>query len=70
MTVSTEYVDGVRTLIGKQSSKAVIEKLNDAKLEASFDRFRDKYSSVSGATSNFVQGPGEFWSSKVAVVVD
>lgn len=70
MTVNTEVVDGVRTLIGRQSSKAIIEKLNDAKLDTSFERFRDKYSSVSGVTSIFVQAPGEFWSSKVSVVVE
>lgn len=40
MTVNTEDVDGVRSLVGKQSSKAIIEKLNDTKLEASFERFR------------------------------
>lgn len=70
MTVNAEDVDGVRSLVGKQSSKAIIEKLNDAKLEASFERFREKYSSISGVTSIFVQAPGEFWSSKVAILID
>lgn len=70
MTVNTEEVGGVRTLVGRQSAKAIIEKINGSKLDTSFERFRDKYASVSGVTSIFVQLPGEFRPSKVSVVVD
>lgn len=60
MRLTTRSVESGREIVGRQFSPAVLEALNPLKLENHFERFREKCLSLDGATSVFVQMPGDF----------
>lgn len=60
LTVSTKQEGIMTKWIGDQTSPALMEKLDGEKLEASFDRFRVRMTSVSGVNAVLIQEPGSF----------
>jgi hypothetical protein len=68
MIVTTREVSGVREIFGRQSTQAILERLDQCRLQENFERFRNKYETISGVNSIFVQMPGQFTSDTVTVL--